>query len=273
MQAAALVEAGQRMGEFRAVQPGAPVDAPASRRFKVMYAKGFFDLQLEFAETASALSGLPLARTVLEYTNFYIRFGLGRDFDPIHPRWQEYLVGLRDTNDRREWTYHFYVTRSHTLAPPGVVATFGCFSYARLSRDRIRLHFRDADRNGLSPLGTERRDRRLAELAALFADVKRTVRHPIRVVGASWLYNVVAYRRLFPESFLASAHVTQHRFRHMPLWGQFVNRCGEVRENMAAQFRERLGRQSSLEGLDTCFPFQVLSLEASVLEFYDFYGV
>lgn len=44
-----------------------------------MYAKAFFDLQLEFAETVSALSGLPLARTVLEYTNFYIRFGFGRD--------------------------------------------------------------------------------------------------------------------------------------------------------------------------------------------------
>jgi hypothetical protein len=42
---------------------------------------------------------------------------------------------------------------------------------------------------------------------------------------------------------------------------------------MAHQFLERLGRQSSVEGLDQCFPFQVLSAEASVLEFYDFYGV
>jgi hypothetical protein len=44
------------------------------------YAKEFLDLQLEFAETVSALSGLPLARTVLDYTNFYARFGLGREF-------------------------------------------------------------------------------------------------------------------------------------------------------------------------------------------------
>jgi hypothetical protein len=142
-----------------------------------------------------------------------------------------------------------------------------------LSSDRIRLHFQDAERNGLSPLGTECRDRRLAELAALFANVKRTVGKPIRVVGASWLYNVAAYRRLFPESYLATARVIQHRFRHMPLWGQFVNRHGDVRENMARQFRERLGRQSSLEHLDDCFPLQLLSLEAPVFEFYDFYGV
>jgi hypothetical protein len=239
----------------------------------VLYAKEFFDLQLEFAERAASLSGLPFARTVLEYTNFYIRFGFGRDFDPNHSRWREYLAGLLDTDDRRDWTYRFYVKQSPAVAPPGVVAAFGCFSYARSSSDRIRLHFQDSDRDGRSPLGMERRDQRVVELAALFADVKHTTRNPLRVVGASWLYNVAAYRRLFPESYLASAHAIQGRFRHMPLWGQFVNRHGAVRENMARQFRERLGRQSSLEDLDHCFPFQVLSLEAPVLDFYHFYGV
>jgi hypothetical protein len=240
---------------------------------RVIYAREFFDLQLQFAQTVSVLSGLPLARTVLEYTNFYIRFGLERDFDPIHPVWQEYLAGLEDTNDRQQWTYRFYVTRSHPVAPPGLVATFGCFSYARLSSDRIRLHFQDAERDGPSPLGTERRDRRLAELAALFANIKQTMGKTCRVVGASWLYNVAAYRRLFPESYLATARAIQHRYRHMPLWGQFVNRHGEVRASMVCQFRERLGRQSSLERLDDCFPLQVLSLEAPVFEFCDFYGV
>jgi hypothetical protein len=238
-----------------------------------MYAKAFFDLQLQFAETVSSLSGLPLAHVVLEYTNFYIRFGLERDFDPTHPRWQQYLAGLRDTKDRQEWTYRFYLTGPHTIAPPGVMATFGCFSYASLSSDRIRLHFRDAERDGLSPLGMERRGRRLSELAALFADVKRTVGKPIRVVGASWLYNIAAYRRLFPESYVATAHVVQHRFRHMPLWGQFVDRYGDVRENMARQFRGRLGQESTLQGLGHCFPFQVLYLEAPAFEFYDFYGL
>jgi hypothetical protein len=59
----------------------------------------------------------------------------------------------------------------------------------------------------------------------------------------------------------------------MPLWGQFVNRQEEVRERVVREFRERLGRQSSLENLDQCFPFQVLGLEGSVLEFCELYGV
>lgn len=248
-----------------------------------VYAREFFDLQLEFAEKASALSGLPFPRAVLDYTNLYIRFGCGRDFDPTHPTWQEYAAGLSerqhgvdlpaDVARRREWTYRFYTTRSPAVAPPGLVATFGCFSYARLGTDQIRLHFHDGDRDGRSPLGAERRVERLAELAALFAHVKRTTRHPVRVVGASWLYNVDAYRRLFPESYLGTARAIRGRFRHMPLWGQFVNRHGAVKEDIARRFRGRLARQSSLEGLDQCFPFQVLALESPVCDFYRFHGV
>jgi len=237
------------------------------------YSKAFFDLQLSFAEKVAELSGLPYAHAVLGYTNFYIRFGLGRAFDPAHPRWREYVEGLGDGNDRQDWTYRFYLARPHAVAPPGLVASFGCFSYAWLSEDRIRLHFQNAETDGLSPLRMERRDQRRSELAALFADVRRTRGIPVRVVGASWLYNIVAYRRLFPEAYLATARVAERRFRHMPLWGQFVNRHGDVREDAVRQFRDRLAQQSTLEHVDECFPFQVLRLESPAAEFYDFFGV
>lgn len=52
-----------------------------------------------------------------------------------------------------------------------------------------------------------------------------------------------------------------------------MNRYGNVREDVACQFRDRLRLHSSLEDLDCCFPFQVLSLEAPAGEFYDFYSV
>ena len=236
-----------------------------------MYARSFFDLQFQFAETVSRLSGMPLTRALLEYTNFYIRFGLGRDFDPDHPRWNEYLAGLHGTTDARGWTYHYYVTRSPEFSP-SVVATFGCFAYARLRDDRIRLHFRNAERDGPSPLSTGRQRHRIAELAALFAQIERTERPRVRVIGASWLYNIEAYRRLFPPAYLATARVIGQRFRHMPLWGQFVDRHGEVKPHLAAELLERLGRQSSLDGLDRCFPFQVLALDAPASVFNDFYG-
>ena len=103
------------------------------------YTKTFFDLQLLFAHRVSALSGLPLARVILEYTNFYIRFGLGREFNPADPAWTEYLAGLQHANDPGDWTYRFHLAHSQAVVPPGLVASFGCFSYSRLRDDRVRL--------------------------------------------------------------------------------------------------------------------------------------
>ena len=237
------------------------------------YARAFFDLQLRFARAVARLAGLPLTRTLLEYTSFYIRFGLGRDFDPAHPGWRQYLAGLRNTSEDHDWTYRFYLTRPQAVTPPGLVATVGCFSYSRLSHDRIRLHFLNTESLPCSPLASERRAQRLAELAALFAYARRVMPEPVRVVGASWLYNLEAYRRLFPKPYLASAHALPGRFRHMPLWGQFLDRHGEIRENLAQMLLDRLARQAGPEGLDRCFPFQVLRVEAPAAELYDFYGV
>ena len=237
------------------------------------YTRAFFDLQLRFAQAVARLAGLPLTRALLEYTNLYIRFGLGRDFDPAHPGWRQYLAGLRNTSEDHDWTYRFYLTRPQAVTPPGLVATVGCFSYSRLSHDRIRLHFLNTESMPCSPLASERRAQRLAELATLFAHARRAMPEPVRVVGASWLYNLEAYRRLFPKPYLASAHELPGRFRHMPLWGQFLDRHGEIREDLAQLLLDRLGRQAGLEGLDRCFPFQVLRVEAPAAEFYDFYGV
>src|SRR4029453_3957513 len=137
----------------------------------------------------------------------------------------------------------------------------------------IRLHFENTDADECSSLGGRRRDQRLADLAALFARVKLAEPGDVSVVGASWLYNLEAYRRLFPKSYVASTRVLLGRFQHMPLWGQFLNRHGAVKEGAGRVPLERLGRLSSLEDLDACFPLPVLAVEASAREFYEFYGV
>ena len=239
----------------------------------MIYAKAFFDLQLTFAQKVTTLSGRPLPHVLLEYTNLYIRLGLGREFDAAHPTWQQYAAGLRDAKDIGEWTYGFYVGRGGEPPGPPVVATFGCFSYGRLDDRRIRLHFMNAEADGDTPLARERVGRRRAELTALFEHVKRRADPSSRVVGASWLYNLEAYRRLFPPAYLATARVLPGRFRHMPLWGQFLDRHGAVKEHLTRPFSDRLERQSSLDDLERCFPFQVLAVQAPVQFFYDFYAV
>ena len=50
----------------------------------MVFGKDFFDLQISFAEAVRDLSGEPLESTLLDYTNLYVRLGLGRDFDLLN---------------------------------------------------------------------------------------------------------------------------------------------------------------------------------------------
>jgi hypothetical protein len=236
----------------------------------VRYRKEFFDLQLQFARRVAEISDVPLEQAILNYTNIYIRFAIGRSFDPENPVWLDYADGLKSSSAVEEWTYRFYLTRPQS-EPPDVVATFGCFSYAHERADRIRLHFENRDTGSSSPVGTDRLDARRHELSQLFAHVSQTHQGVRQVAGVSWLYNLPAYRRLFPETYLASARVAGARFRNMPLWGQFVDRHGSVKQAGAATFLERLSRQTSLDKLAQCFPLQPLSVEAPVSDFYRFH--
>lgn len=242
-----------------------------SKIVDVTYTRQFFDLQLLFASSVAKLSKMPLEHVLLNYTNLYVRFGLGREFDAAHPTWQEYLAGLESSTDHRDWTYAFYQARLPDRGPPSIALTVGCFSYARLGADCIRLHFQNAEVAGHSPLAAYRRDQRLAELRILFEEIRRSDDRPPRVVGASWLYNLEAYRRLFPASYLATAKIARPRFQNMPLWGQFLDRHGAVRQSLVLPFVHRLSMQTSLEGLAQCFPYQVLALDAPASSFHEFY--
>jgi hypothetical protein len=236
----------------------------------------FFNLQLAFAKRVSALSGMPLPRALFTYTNFYLRFGLGwgLDLDPEQPLWREYLAGLQEGEDPCRWTYDFYLAQSsHPVVPPPAADSFGCFSYERLENGSIHLHFQNAETEEHAPLGLERLGRRLAELTELFGHVKQTQGHPLQVVGESWLYNVKAYRRLFPDSYVATAQPLYGRFHHFSLWGQFLDKNGNTKPDAAAEFLGRIEHIASLDELDQCFRLPLLKVEAPVQEFYDFYGV
>lgn len=239
----------------------------------MVFARGFFDLQFAFAEAVRDLSGRPLEAVLLEYTNFFVRFGFGRGFDPDHDGWQRYLTGLRSSADGREWTYRYYLREPGGRTAPRGEARFGCFSFEIRAGNVVRLHFRNADPHDSSPLDAARMDRRRDELAARFAHLKSRVGGDVPILGASWLYNLRAYRRLFPPAYVSSARPVQGAFRSMPLWGQFLDRRGQIRESMAEPFLNAVARTSKLGDLAACFPFQALTVTAPAREFFDFYGV
>ncbi|HET7375477.1 MAG TPA: hypothetical protein VFK30_02150, partial [Anaerolineae bacterium] len=186
------------------------------------------------------MSHRPLADVLLDHTNFYIRFGLGREFNPANAVWCEYLHGLDQAADPVERTYQFYLQQQAATKPSLNEPTFGCFSYSLLSPQRIRLHFHNNDPIEYSPLSAERRSIRLAELAAMVRHIKTRVSDPTTIAGSSWLYNLGAYRQLFPVEYLTAARVVKGECAFLTLWGQFMNRFGQIKENLADQFLTHL---------------------------------
>jgi hypothetical protein len=238
----------------------------------VTFSRAFFDLQIRFARKVSQLAEVPLPDTLLSHTNLYIRLGLGRTFDANHPIWNDFLAGFQAAKEPASWTHQFIVSQGLPPRTPGVAARSGCFSYARVG-DRLRLHFENIEPSGQAPLAVARSDARRAELKLLFAHAWRSEPADARLAGVSWLYNLPAYRRLFPASYLATARVAPDRFRNMPLWGQFLDRTGDVRAAPAAEFLTRLGRLGRTSDLAACFPLQPLAVEAPLTDFYHFHGI
>ncbi|MCB0711047.1 MAG: hypothetical protein KDD67_01820 [Ignavibacteriae bacterium] len=237
----------------------------------MIYKQPFFNLQLDFAEIVSAVVGCSLSQGILTYTNLYIRFGLGREFNPEHPVWQDYLVGLQNGNDRYDWTYSFYLKQLQLREATPIEGTFGCFSFGLLRDGSLRLHFRNSDTGEHSSLSHRYVEQRRVELRMLFDHVRQMPTQPSRVRGVSWLYNLEAYRRLFPPRYLETARAVRGRFQFMPLWGQFLDRHGNLKQELTERFRACFLQQNNVGELDRCFPFSVIEVEGEVEEFYQFY--
>lgn len=236
-----------------------PKDAP--------YSIEFFELQLRFAKRVAELSGTPFKETVGSHTNLYVRLAMGQFFDASNPEWQQYVEGLLDAPDQAAWTHRIHLLRGRLRSGPVPDRTEGCFSYETLDEGRVRLHFQT--QVGKAALTRKACGDRLIELANLFAYLKASSSDGIKVVGASWLYNLNCYRRLFPGRYLASLRSIDHPYQRMPLWGQFLRRDRTVRSEASRDFLAGIARAKSLLELSQCFPLSVQATTAPATWFYD----
>ena len=227
----------------------------------------FFNLQLRFARRVTQVGSYTFEEAILNFTNIYLQC-LGRSFDAAHPAWQAYLEGLRRAPDSAVWTYAFYESQRGAASPP----SGRCFQHTYLPDEQvIRLHFTNGDTSGYGPLSQQRRRARIRELKALFAETKQRQPDARVVRGCSWLYNLDAYRRLFPTQYTVAMEVAGDEFQFLSLWGQFLQRNGRVREKVADSFLSACQKQRTLDDLLACFPFHVLATSCPITVFYEYY--
>jgi hypothetical protein len=248
---------------------------PPSRSARL---REYFSLQLAFAEHVARVADLPLPHAVAHYTNFHRRFGLGKIVDgATHPDWNRYverLVRLPDHEARLDWTMAFLDQSPEESLLPGRVG-FGCFAYeAPNAQGMVRIHFGNRETGDVGPLHASRLAVRRAELAEMIAHITREHPDATHIDGGSWLYNLEAYRRLFPPAFGASRKtpywpLTLHG---LSSWGQFVDHRGALKRDIAATFLSRFDALDMREPWKI-FPYQVLVTTAPIEAFRLEYGV
>ncbi|HWA60292.1 MAG TPA: hypothetical protein VG939_02910 [Caulobacteraceae bacterium] len=246
------------------------------RRQEAERLRDYFEVQLLFAEALALRSRRALPETCLAFTNLHRRFGLGRiDGEAPCAAWTRYAEGLErcgSGDERLEWTVAFFAD-----AAPEASTTrrFGCFSYELMDGGQVvRIHFsnRDSD-DGRGPLVRGKADRRRSELGEMFAFVRAHHADARAVRGGSWLYNLEAYRRLFPPEYAASvAEPGRVRLDGTSSWGQLLDFTGQVKPDVRAALL------ANLVTLDpdapwTAFPLRALAAQAPIEGFWRFYGV
>lgn len=228
------------------------------------FSANFFALIFAYAYKIADIKGMELEQALLEHTYCYLALGLGRDFNPGHPLWREFLTETANLETQISQAHNFYLARRLPKALPAPEQSCGCFYYSVWVNRRIRLHFRNIEEGATSPLSPARFQLRRTELYELIQRIRQDVREARTLVGGSWLYHMPAYRQLFPPAFLQTAEpsLNPEESRYLTLWGQFVNRLGEVRPGEVQTFLVQLKKARTIEESMLAFPFCVLHLEA-----------
>ncbi len=245
-----------------------------------------FSLQLKYAQKAAEISHTSLEQALMAFTQYWVRINnlsflitnhLTWTFDPMTPDWQELCARIQNREKADVVAYDLY--RRNYQETDADKTYFGCFSFHfhpewRGDRDVIEIHFHNRDHSGYGPLSKVRQAERIQDLKEMFTRVKTQYPQAKFVHGGSWLYNIAAYKRLFPASFTANMIAEDIPFpRSSGIWGQFLDSEGKVKLEMADAFLVKVNQAKTLDQLLQCFEFKILYPRVKIEDFYDFFVV
>jgi hypothetical protein len=192
--------------------------------------------------------------------------------------WKEYAKAVHASTDVLWVTEHFFANsgemRDHSKDD------FWPFRYDYNERDGVptihvhfgSLGFKEPIDLGPGLLSKERYEEQRDKLRAMFTEIKHSHPQAKIVRGRSWLYNVEAYRRLYPAEYSDSRVLSLGGFNGGGRWGQFRNGDGTVNRELSQQFLQNITHLER-DNLEAAFPIQTWSVSAPIEAFYKEYGI
>lgn len=242
--------------------------------------RGFFGVQLDYADALAAKAGMSLADAIIWHTNFHRLFAYGNlakmQPDPAFVSLASEVAALRDPNARLDRLVMAYAAPPHDPWPADRFPFGPHFACEAPNEDGVvRIHFRNrVNTDSVGPLHASNATRRRAELTEMFGHVASGWPEAKVVHGASWLYNTEGYRRLFPKEFADSrTPLAGPRTIHgLSTWGQFLDFRGYVKPPIVETFRQNLKSLDPAQGW-LAFPYPVLKTTAPFEAFRREYNV
>ena len=241
-----------------------------------IYPERFFEVQLIFARKVAEVTGRSFEDALLHNTAMYRILGLDWSADPTHPTWQAYVQALQSDKDSgAKGTYQFYYARSDSIPRQSDLPHYGCFAYEYLPGQHIiKIHFSNQDYTEYGALSHQRMAIRKTELGEMFTHIENEYPEAETVIGGSWLYNLNAYKRLFPIEYGQSAKEADRvYYTGRGLWGQFLDHEWQANKRTAAIFLQRDEDAPNTQECDRTFPYHRLFPKALIALFYKFYDI
>jgi hypothetical protein len=213
--------------------------------------RAFFSVQRRFAERWAGLAPLPIETAYLECTTWYRQAaGLGREFDPDHPIWQQLVAEVRAATDP-DGVVHAAAQRNEPDVSPGPVLDWSW----EADDQCIRIHFlgeRSSDGHPLARRHLPERQRELRDLVR-----RAALEHPEAAWfrGRSWLYALQSYRRIFPDAFVASLEPRAPDLQFLACWGQLLDGAWRTRTDVASVLLQGVELASTTDDLEAAFPY------------------
>ena len=242
--------------------------------------RGFFGVQLHYADMLAGKARMPLAEAITFHTNFHRLFAYG-NLSRMAPD-EEFVALIRDVaaiddpDARLDLVVAAYARRPPDPWPPDRFP-FGRHFACEAPNETgvVRIHFRNRQNSDeVGPLHASKIAERRADLTEMFGFVAQRWPDAKTVNGASWLYNTDAYRRLFPAEYGASRTplLGPRPIHGLSTWGQFLDFRGRVKPSVVETFMQNL---KSLDPAQAwlSFPYQVLTTTAPFAAFRWEYGL
>lgn len=221
---------------------------------KLLLPKELFTLQVQFAIEVARQTGATLSETLLKYTSAHARL-FHHPTKGVAEEWGGFVENLSDNPESiADSIYDSYLAKEEAEQDKSIegMETFGCFSQQyKETRNMFVLHFGNHDPDG--NLGRDRFDVRQEDLQKLTESIASQQHKEAQVQMTSWLLSIDAFNRLLPQEFVeAIQDVELDAAQDNGLWGQFLDKDGGVKTELAEQLLKNI-RSGELSPTD-CFP-------------------